>query len=160
MEMPPRTAAAAFPTIVALTITNSTFSGNNGAGVYNNGSGGVTLRNTIVANSVETGNCSGVTTNGGNNIDEGTTCGWGVVAGSMSTTNPMLGALATNGGPTRTFALLAGSPAIDGVTFSAPNSAPSTHQRGVARPQGVRYDIGAYEYSSLPLNAILFFLLD
>jgi len=31
------------------------------------------------------------------------------------------------------------------VTFNAPNSAPSTDQRGVARPQGVGYDIGSYE---------------
>ena len=146
-------------------ITNSTFSGNSGtggsgAGVYNNGIGGVTLRNTIVANSVGAGNCGGVITNGGNNIDDGATCGWGAVSSSRSTTNPLLGALATNGGRTRTFALLAGSPAIDGVTFSAPNSAPSTDQRGVARPQGARYDIGAYEFSGFPLNAILFLLLD
>ena len=148
-------------------ITNSTFSGNSGTGggssgaaVFNNGVGGVTLRNTIVANSVGAGNCNGAITNGGNNIDDGTTCGWGAVSGSRSTTNPLLGALATNGGATRTFALLVGSPAIDGVTFSAPNSAPSKDQRGVARPQGARYDIGAYEYSSFPLNAILFFLLD
>ena len=146
-------------------ITNSTFSGNSatggsGAGVYNNGIGGLTLRNTIIANSVGAGNCGGVITNGGNNIDDGATCGWGAVSSSRSSTNPLLGALATNGGRTRTFALLAGSPAIDGVTFSAPNGAPSTDQRGVARPQGVRYDIGAYEYSSFPLNAILFFLFD
>ncbi len=63
-------------------------------------------------------------------------------------TNPLLGALANNGGSTPTFALLTSSPAIDGVTFSAPNGAPSTDQRGVARPQGVRYDIGAFEGSA------------
>jgi hypothetical protein len=107
----------------------------------------VTLRNTIVANSTSGGNCgSGAIINGGNNIDSSTTCGWGSTSGSMSSTNPLLGALANNGGPTKTFALLTGSPAIDGVTFNAPNSAPSTDQRGVARPQGVRYDIGSYEY--------------
>ena len=149
-----------------VTINNSTFSGNSagggaGAAIHNNDAAPkVTLRNTIVANSVGAGNCNGGITNGGNNIDDGTTCGWGAVSGSRSSTNPLLGALANNGGPTRTIALLAGSPAIDGVTFSAPNSAPSTDQRGVARPQGVRYDIGAYEHSSFPLNAILFFLLD
>jgi CSLREA domain-containing protein len=129
-----------------LTIANSTFSGNpaTGGGVYNVG-GTATLRNTIVANSGS--NCGGAIINGGNNIDDGTTCGWGTVSGSMSSTNPSLGGLANNGGPTRTFALLSGSPAIDGVTFSAPNSAPSTDQRGVTRPQGVRYDIGAFEGS-------------
>ena len=132
----------------------------NGFGAALRSNGSTLLRNTIVANSVGAGNCFGAITNGGNNIDDGATCGWGAVSSSRSSTNPLLGALATNGGRTRTFALLAGSPAIDGVTFSAPNGAPSTDQRGVARPQGVRYDIGAYEYSSFPLNAILFFLFD
>ena len=134
-----------------LTITNSTFSGNSAVG--DGGgikylSGTVTLRNTIVANSTG-GNCGGTITNGGNNIDDGTTCGWDSTSGSMSSTNPLLGALANNGGPTQTFALLTGSPAIDGVTFNAPNSAPSTDQRGVARPQGLRYDIGAYELAQI-----------
>jgi len=68
----------------------------------------------------------------------------------MSSTDPLLGALANNGGPTQTFALLAGSPAIDGVTVNAPNSAPATDQRGVGRPQGVRYDIGSFEYDITP----------
>ena len=147
-------------------ITNSTFSGNSATGGFgaaiknNNVASQVTLRNTIVANSVGAGNCNGGITNGGNNIDDGTTCGWGAVSGSMSSSNPLLGALANNGGPTQTIALLTSSPAIDGVTFSAPNGAPSTDQRGVARPQGVRYDIGAYEHFRFPLNAILFFLLE
>ncbi len=130
-----------------VTISNSTFSDNSasasGGGINNNGT--ATLKNTIVANSTTGGNCSGTITNGGNNIDDGTTCAWGSTSGSMSSTNPLLGALANNGGPTQTFALLTGSPAIDGLTFNAPNSAPSTDQRGVARPQGARYDIGAYE---------------
>ena len=130
-----------------LTITNSTFSGNSasaGSGIYNFG-GPATLRNTIVANSASGVNCLGTITNGGNNIDSGTSCGWGSASGSMSSTNPLLGALASNGGTTWTFALLPGSPAIDRVFFNAPNGAPSTDQRGVARPQGLRYDIGAYE---------------
>ncbi len=136
-------------------ITNSTFSGNsasvsNGGGISNNISSTATLRNTIVANSASGGNCNGTITNGSNNIDDGTTCGWGSASGSMSSADPLLGALADNGGPTQTFALLAGSPAIDGVTFSPPNSAPSTDQRGVARPQGARFDIGSFEYDITP----------
>ena len=107
--------------------------------------GTLTLLNIIVASSTSGGNCGGTIINDGNNIDDGTTCGWGSTDGSMSSTDPLLGALADNGGPTQTFALLVGSPAMDGVTFNAPNGAPSTDQRGVARPQGVRYDIGAYE---------------
>jgi hypothetical protein len=133
----------------SLTVTNSTFSGNSassGAGGIYRSIGTVTLLNTIVVNSTG-GNCGGTIINGGNNIEDGTTCGWGSVNGSMSSIiNPMLGPLAANGGPTQTMALLIGSPAIDGVTFNSPNSAPATDQRGVARPQGSGYDIGAYEF--------------
>lgn len=121
-----------------VTITNSTFSGNTaanrGGGIFSS-AGTMTLKNTIVANSTSGGNCNGVITNGGNNIDSGTTCGWGSNSGSMSSTNPNLGgALADNGGPTKTFKLLNGA-----------NGAPATDQRGLMRPQGERYDIGAYE---------------
>ncbi len=144
-----------------LTITNSSFSGNSafqGGGINNLG-GTVTLRNTIVANSTSGGNCYGAIINGGNNIEDGTSCGWASTNGSMSSTNPVLGALANNGGPTMTFALLPGSPAINGVTFNAPNGAPSTDQRGVARPRGARYDIGAYERNA-PDRSWLMLLLD
>ncbi|MCA9978928.1 MAG: hypothetical protein KC413_24375, partial [Anaerolineales bacterium] len=56
--------------------------------------------------------------------------------------DPLLGALAENGGPTQTRALSSGSPAID-----AGNNAvcPATDQRGIVRPQGGGCDVGAYE---------------
>jgi CSLREA domain-containing protein len=140
-----------------VTITNSTFSGNSansgiGAGISNNTGVGVILHNTILANSASGGNCYGAITDGGNNIDDGVTCGWGSASGSKSNTDPLLGALADNGGPTQTFALLTGSPAIDGVTFNGSNSAPSTDQRGVLRPQGPRYDIGAFELDNITIT--------
>jgi CSLREA domain-containing protein len=56
--------------------------------------------------------------------------------------DPKLGPLADNGGPTRTRALLAGSPAINAA--STPDC-PTTDQRGVLRPQGAACDIGSYE---------------
>jgi CSLREA domain-containing protein len=56
--------------------------------------------------------------------------------------DPRLGPLADNGGPTRTHALLLGSPAIDAA--STPDC-PTTDQRGVLRPQGAACDIGSYE---------------
>jgi hypothetical protein len=69
---------------------------------------------------------------------------------SIALVDPLLGALAFNGGPTPTLALLAGSPAIDaGIDAGCP----ATDQRGVARPfdgdgdSTVRCDSGAYEYS-------------
>ena len=51
--------------------------------------------------------------------------------------------LANNGGPTLTHALVPGSPALDAVATGCPP--PTTDQRGVARPQGARCDIGAVE---------------
>jgi Synergist-CTERM protein sorting domain-containing protein len=58
------------------------------------------------------------------------------------TADPLLGALADNGGPTRTHALLAGSAAVNAGTSTG---APATDQRGAARPQGAGVDIGAFE---------------
>jgi hypothetical protein len=63
-------------------------------------------------------------------------------------TDALLGTLANNGGPTRTHALLAGSPAIDAGTCTDDGGAlVLTDQRGVTRPQpnGGPCDIGAYE---------------
>ncbi len=52
--------------------------------------------------------------------------------------------LAYNGGPTKTHALVAGSPAIDASPADA-DCAPKD-QRGVARPQGASCDIGSFEF--------------
>ena len=65
--------------------------------------------------------------------------------------DPTLGLLAKNGGPaktiTRTMALLAGSPAIDSGTDAFTGiDIPGEDQRGVSRPRGSGYDIGAYEF--------------
>jgi hypothetical protein len=68
--------------------------------------------------------------------------------GCTNNTDPKLGPLADNGGPTLTMALLPGSPAIDA---GYPLHAPATDQRGVVRPQGPGVDIGAFEYQYLPL---------
>jgi hypothetical protein len=67
-------------------------------------------------------------------------------AGDDSSTDPKLGPLADNGGPTLTMALLPGSPAIDaGNTLLAPTA----DQRGFPRPAGLAADIGAFEYGSV-----------
>ncbi len=140
-----------------VTMTNSTISANyasSGGGIFHV-SGSSSLRNTIVANSSVGGNCTGSIANDGNNIDSGTTCGWGSSNGSKSSADPKLAPLANNGGATQTMALLPGSPAIDGVTFNAPNGCPTTDQRGAHRPIGPRCDIGAYEAGYLFLPLIL-----
>jgi uncharacterized repeat protein (TIGR01451 family) len=58
--------------------------------------------------------------------------------------------LANNGGPTRTHALVAGSPAIDAVAGTCPP--PDFDQRGVTRPQpaGGNCDIGSFEIMAAP----------
>jgi len=63
-------------------------------------------------------------------------------AGNLPGTNPQLGPLSDNGGPTDTMALPAASPAIDAGTDTG---CPATDQRGTTRPQGTNCDIGAYE---------------
>ena len=70
-------------------------------------------------------------------------CFTGGDAGNIVGADPLLGPLANNGGPTRTHALLVGSPAIDaGATDLAAD------QRGFPRPSGFADDIGAFEATS------------
>lgn len=84
-------------------------------------------------------------TDGGFNLEHGSTCGF-TAAGSQSGVDPMLGPLQNNGGPTSTRALSELSPAIDMGTCTDVSTNPvTTDQRGVARPQGPGCDIGAYE---------------
>ena len=70
--------------------------------------------------------------------------------------NPRIGPLASNNGPTRTHALLPGSPAID-TAYNI--NCPPTDQRGIARPYGVGCDIGAFEFNpTYPYKSWLIFL--
>ena len=155
-----------------LTITNSTIAGNvsqdeagfparagsgGGLGV---GNGIVNLRNTILAgNLYETSgsptlasNClaggPGITS-GGHNIDSGHDCGLSG-PGDLINTNPALGPLRDNGGPTDTLAIAAGSAALDQVPGTGAGC-PATDQRGVTRPQGRGCDIGAFELQVPPV---------
>jgi hypothetical protein len=133
-------------------IHNSTLSDNGRAqfatGAIFNQAGSVTLDGSIVAASNYGGNCAGVITDGGYNIDDADTCGFSAANNSLTNTDPRLAALGDYGGPTQTLALLSGSPAID---TGDPLHCPATDQRGVSRPQdgnldGVaRCDVGAYE---------------
>jgi CSLREA domain-containing protein len=90
------------------------------------------------------GTGNGITNEGGNLV--------GNMPPYTAPIDPLLGTLSQNGGPTATHALLAGSPAIDAGTSEGPpiaggppEACPPTDQRGVARPQGEAYDIGAFE---------------
>ncbi len=78
---------------------------------------------------------------GGHNIASDGSCNLSAF-GDQPGTDPLLDALANNGGPTLTQALLPGSPALDAADASV---CPATDQRGVTRPQGSGCDIGAFE---------------
>lgn len=64
-------------------------------------------------------------------------------------TDPKLGPLQNNGGPTFTRALLVGSPAIDaGDCARSDGTMITSDQRGILRPRGNACDIGAFEAAS------------
>jgi hypothetical protein len=101
--------------------------------------GTATLRGSIVANSTG-GDLWGTVVDGGYNICSDDSAGFSSI-GSLNQADPMLSALADNGGATPTMSLLVGSPARDAI----PSGFPTTDQRGVTRPQGPAADIGAFE---------------
>ncbi len=133
----------------ATQITQSTFSGNSApfdSNILNFTGFTMSLSMSIVANGQGAANCGGgaAITDAGYNLDTGSSCGFSSASQSMSNTNPQLGALAGNGGPTQTMALPFGSPAVDAIPSSTPGCT-GTDQRGTTRPQGSGCDIGAYE---------------
>ena len=122
-----------------------------------NGTMGQSINNTIIAGNLDNDSSNGnhpdvsgsFTTTLFNLIGDGTgSTGFtnGVNGNKVGTSTtpiaPQLGSLQNNGGATPTHALLADSPAIDAAN---PNANISVDQRGVARPQGKGFDIGAYE---------------
>ena len=107
---------------------------------------GGSLVNTLLASNDPGGNGAGTVNDGGHNLSSDGTCAFSAT-GSLNDTDPMIGPLTDNGGPTLTMALLPGSPAIDAGDSAA---APPTDQRGFPRPAGAAADIGAYEPASQP----------
>ena len=142
-----------------LILTHSTLSGNvansSGGGVYNQGSPfhvTVEIGNNIF-NAGATGanivNAAGTVTSHGYNLSSDN--GGGVLnsTGDLINTDPMLGPLQDNGGPTFTHELLNGSPALNAgdPNFTPP---PLTDQRGFPRVYNGRIDIGSVELQSGP----------
>jgi predicted outer membrane repeat protein len=129
----------------SLSLMNTTLAGNSaqsGSGLYAYiGPGStITLTNSILANSG--GNCSGTgVLNAAYSLSSDNTCSLSG-PGNKINTDPMLNPLGDYGGGMLTHLPKAGSPAIDGVIGS---NAPATDQRGLPRPVGAGYDIGAVE---------------
>ncbi len=149
-----------------VSLVNDTITGNRVNGIYggciNIRSSTVTLDNTIVAGNFQ--GVSGTTPNDitGYNFSNtknlanassafnliGVGGSGGLVNGAngnqVGVTNLGLGALANNGGPTQTIALLSGSPAIDHGS-NAYVTAGETDQRSLSRIVNGTVDIGAFE---------------
>jgi cyclophilin family peptidyl-prolyl cis-trans isomerase len=131
-----------------LLLTNSGFMMN--VTVAHNSAGGIAhqnssfrLRNSIVSSN-EPANFTGLVIDDGYNLSSDSSV---LLLGIGSTNNidPRLAPLATNGGPTRTMALLPNSPARD---FIPPNLSPPLDQRGSARTANTRGDAGAFEIAA------------
>jgi hypothetical protein len=129
----------------------TTVAGNTGTGVQSGADGTITLARTLVATNGTT-DCSGHIGMAAFNLIgvQGVGCTFqsagsnDIIGTPASPVNPKLGLLADNGGPTATFALLSGSPAIDAADTPV-GCGFNIDQRGVGRPQGPACDIGAFE---------------
>jgi uncharacterized repeat protein (TIGR01451 family) len=137
-----------------VTITNGTLSGNSvggsgtneGGGIYILSGGSTNARNTIIANNIAANgpDVSGTINSQGHNLifnQSGATITGDTTGNLPAGTNPQLGPLQNNGGPTQTMALLVGSPALDAgdncvvdntCSVALPGSI-TTDQRGFAR---------------------------
>jgi hypothetical protein len=128
-------------------MTNSTVSGNDGGGI--SVSAALEISNTILkagARGVNISNNGQIVTSHGYNVSSDDGGGFLNGPGDQINTDPMLGPLQDNGGPTFTHALLPSSPAIDSgdPNFTPP---PLHDQRGnlFVRIFNGRVDIGSFE---------------
>jgi predicted outer membrane repeat protein len=141
-----------------VTIASNSASGG-GGGVYVNAGRAVAVKTSILAGNTGAAgasNCGGAGSVvpeplEGYMIESADTCDFSTAASEHNqiNTDPQLAPLASNGGPTQTHALYAGSPAIDAVPFS---SCTLVDQRDSGRPVNGFCDIGAFE-GSIPKPA-------
>jgi CSLREA domain-containing protein len=140
----------------SLSLTNVTVvlneDGIGGAAVENGPGALIVINHSIFAdNGEETCGGLGGYTSIGHNLEDADSCGLGST-GDLPDTDPLLGPLQDNGGPTWTHALLEGSPAIDG----GGKVCPELDQRGYERPVdgdsngSLLCDIGAFEFGAGP----------
>ena len=136
-----------------LTVTDSVITGNIGSfGPTSGAGGGIYNYGTLtVTNSTFSGNSA---VNGGGIYSYSyDNRGTAIIINSTFSGNSV-----SNGGPTQTIALLPTSPAVDAIpaaNCTDTNGNPvETDQRGVARPQGVGCDVGAFELvPAVPFSA-------
>ncbi len=151
----------------SLTLTHVTMAGNSadrGGGLVTNG-GNATFGNTLIAKNIaNTGpNCatfSGtINSSNGNVIETLSGCAFNTQSRDRTGVAAGLTELLDNGGSTRTYALSAGSPAIDNAING---NCPDQDQRGQPRPlDGVgngqaQCDTGAFEAAARPRQELMF----
>ncbi|MEO8306046.1 MAG: right-handed parallel beta-helix repeat-containing protein [Betaproteobacteria bacterium] len=147
------------------TLTNVTIAGNSNLSVGGLGIFGslvnLTLVDTLIAGNsggtapdCQAQNSSTITSGGNNLIGDDTGCtitspqASDQIGTGATPIDPLLSPLANNGGPTRTMALQSGGPTSPAIDAGDDATCATTDQRGVARPQGIACDIGAYEVAS------------
>jgi predicted outer membrane repeat protein len=149
------TSGGGISTSTTLRVANCTITGNSapsGGGIYNVGS--IEVSNTILnagASGENIFNDGGTITSLGYNLSSDDGGGYLTGPGDQINTDPLIGPLQDNGGPTLTHALLPGSPAIDAgdPNFAPP---PSNDQRDCHfdRVFNGRIDIGSFETQPPP----------
>ena len=167
----------------ALTLNNSTISGNDAAdgeagGIWVNDDPVVIAHSILANNTAGRGSPNLRSETGALSVDysliadtsgSGVTTGTG--AGNVLDVNPLLAPLADYGGPTQTYGLLPGSPAIDAgdLAFDPNAFVPPLDfdQRGTPFARevdvgggGDRIDIGAFELQSAPTSLVVDTLVD
>lgn len=132
-------------TLVSVTVVTTNSNTSNGGAIWNDAVYGpqLSLTNVLLSNSNDGigVNCTFYTAPVMStfNLSNDNSCNFGA---GRDNVDLKLGALADNGGQTKTHLPQTGSPAIDNGSYI---NIPTIDQRGVARPQGLGYDVGAVE---------------
>jgi hypothetical protein len=150
---------------VSVTLVYSTVVQNGTAAISDvniRASADLTSFGSVVALKGATANCSiqGTTTSNGYNLSDDASCGFTGTGDRQGAANdPMLAALADNGGGTQTRSPLTGSPLLDAIPTASCQAdgaaGVTTDQRGITRPQGATCDIGAVEIEVVPLAPVI-----
>jgi len=100
----------------------------------------------IVAAQLLGADCAGAIVDAGSNVESATSCGF-TGPGDLQNTDPALGGIDDNGGPTMTHLPGAVSPAVNAIPAGTLGcgTTVTTDQRGLVRPSGGACDIGAVE---------------
>ena len=148
----PYSDGAAIRNFGSMSIAYSTFADNRlddpaGGAIANSGT--LEIERSVIARTKTGRSCSSsLSAIGPDMSDDGSCVGFSVA-------NPILGVLADNGGPTQTYALLYGSPAVDAAQDP---DCPPVDQRGEPRPVGPGCDLGAYEMGPLETGDVMLLL--